>query len=59
VALEGVRAACGDAFEVVDITGVADLEVAYRGRIPVVELDGTPVFTFFVDEEALRALLIG
>ena len=57
LALEAVRGACGDAFEVVDITGVAELEATYRGRIPVVSLDGAPVFTFFVDETALRALL--
>jgi hypothetical protein len=59
VALENVRAVCGDAFAAVDITGVADLEKDYRERIPVVEVDGEPAFTYVVQERALRALLYG
>lgn len=56
-ALEVVRAVCGDAFDVVDITGDAGLETAYRERIPVVELDGIARFTYFVQPEALRDAL--
>jgi hypothetical protein len=56
-ALEAVRAACGDAFTVVDVTGVPDLEQRYRERLPVVEVDGEAAFTYVVDEDALRARL--
>ena len=56
-AVETVRAVCGDAFTVVSITGDAELERRYRERLPVVELDGDPVFTFGVDEDDLRAAL--
>jgi Glutaredoxin-like domain (DUF836) len=43
--------------EVVDIGGDADLEARYRELLPVVEIDGEPVFTWFVDPDALRERL--
>jgi hypothetical protein len=57
LALETVTAVCGDAFTIVDITGDPVLETGYRERIPVVEVDGQPAFTYVVHEDALRALL--
>jgi Glutaredoxin-like domain (DUF836) len=54
-AVEVVRRVCGDGCEVVDITADPQLERRYRDRIPVVELDGKPLFTYVVDEDALRA----
>jgi hypothetical protein len=56
-ALEVVREVCGDDVELVDIGGDRALEARYRERIPVVELDGEPVFTYFVDADALRRRL--
>jgi hypothetical protein len=56
-ALEVVREVCGDDVELVDIGGDPALEADYRERIPVVELDGEPVFTYFVDAAALRRRL--
>ena len=40
--------------EVVDISGVPDLEARYRDWLPVVEIDGDRAFVYFVDEAALR-----
>jgi hypothetical protein len=56
-AVEAVRAVCGDDYAVVDITSRADLERAYRERIPVVEVDGIARFHFYVDPHELRLLL--
>ncbi len=56
-ALDVVRDVCGDAFAIVDITGDPDLERNYRERIPVIEIDGTAVFTYFVHPEALRTAI--
>jgi hypothetical protein len=59
-ALDVVRAVEAEvAFElrIVDITGDAELEQDYRERIPVVEIDGEPAFTYFVDPTALRTAL--
>ncbi len=56
-ATDVVREVCGDAFELVDITGDPALESAYRARIPVVEVEGVEHFTYFVQPDALRALL--
>ena len=39
-AVEAVRAVCGEAFGLVDISTDRELERAYRRRIPVVEVDG-------------------
>jgi hypothetical protein len=56
-ALEVVREVCGDEFELIGIDGVAELEARYRETIPVVEIDGEPAFTYFVEPEALRRRL--
>ena len=58
-AVETVRAVCGAAFELVDITSDPALERRYRLRIPVVEIDGKERFRYEVDEADLRALVIG
>jgi hypothetical protein len=39
----------------VDITGVPELERAYRQWIPVVELDGERISVYRVEEAELRA----
>jgi glutaredoxin len=57
-ALEVVRQAEADGgfeLELVDIDGDPALEAAYRELIPVVEIDGEPAFTYFVEPEAFRA----
>ena len=56
-AVDAVRAVCGDDYSVVDITSSADLERAYRERIPVVEVDGVARFRYHVDRDELRQLL--
>ena len=56
-AVDAVRAVCGDDYSVVDITSNADLERAYRERIPVVEVDGIARFQYHVDPDELRQLL--
>jgi Glutaredoxin-like domain (DUF836) len=38
----------------VDITGVDELEAAYREWLPVVEIDGKRAFVYFLDEDAFR-----
>jgi hypothetical protein len=38
---------------VVDITGDPELEQAYREWLPVVEIDGSRAFVYYVDEAAL------
>jgi len=43
--------------ELVDIGGVPELETAYRERIPVVELDGVEVLTYYVSRDGLLARL--
>ena len=43
--------------EVVDIGGDPELERRYREHLPVVEIDGTRAFTYFVDADALRRRL--
>jgi hypothetical protein len=48
---------CGGDFERVDIGGDPELEAAYRTSIPVVEIDGERVFTYFVHADALRRRL--
>ena len=47
----------GVPFEEIDITTDDALHAAYLERIPVVALDGEELFTFFVDEAALRETL--
>jgi glutaredoxin len=41
----------------VDIAGDADLEAAYREFLPVVELEGDRLFTYYVFPDALRRRL--
>ena len=55
--VEAVRADLGFDLEVIDIEGDHELEARYREHLPVVEIDGERAFTYFVDEEALRARL--
>ena len=38
----------------VDITGDGDLEARYREWIPVVELGGRRIFTYYVHADAMR-----
>ena len=47
----------GHPFEEVDIGGDDDLLARYLERIPVVALDGTELYDFFVDEADLRKRL--
>ena len=47
----------GEPFDEVDIEGDDELLKRYLERIPVVAVDGVDAFDFFVDENALRALL--
>ena len=56
-AVETVRAVCGNDYTVVDITTDTALERQYRERIPVVEVDGEPAFTYVVGAHELRVLL--
>jgi Glutaredoxin-like domain (DUF836) len=56
-ALEQVRALrdeLGFSLEEVAIDGDPELEAAYRELIPVVEIDGARVFTYYVHEAAFR-----
>jgi Glutaredoxin-like domain (DUF836) len=50
-----VQSELGFELELVEIDGDAELELRYRERIPVVEIDGETAFTYFVDPAALRA----
>jgi hypothetical protein len=52
-----LAAELGDAFDEVDITGDAELEVRYREWLPVVEIGGERAFVYFVDPAALRRKL--
>ena len=45
------------ALEEVEIDGHAELEARYREWLPVVEIDGEQVFTYYVHEEAFRRRL--
>jgi hypothetical protein len=47
----------GVAYTETDITGVAELEAAYREWIPVVEIDGERAFVYHVQPEGLRRKL--
>ena len=55
--LEGVREDVPFELEEVDIAADPELERRYRERIPVVEVDGEEVFTYFVHPDALRRRL--
>jgi hypothetical protein len=56
-AVEAVRAVCGDAFVLVDISTDPELERAYRRRIPVVEVDGVERFRYELTADELRDIL--
>jgi Glutaredoxin-like domain (DUF836) len=55
--LESVRADQPFELEEVDISGDDELERRYRELLPVVEIDGTRAFTYFLTPEALRRKL--
>jgi glutaredoxin len=55
--VESAQLALGFELELVDIGGDAELEERYRVSIPVVEVDGEPAFTYFVEPDALRERL--
>ncbi len=60
-ALEVAREVRGEIefeLELVDIGGDPGLEKRYREHLPVVEIDGEQVFTYFVDPVALRGRLM-
>ena len=46
------------ALEVVQIDGDPELEAAHREWLPVVEVDGERVFTWFVEPDGLRERLL-
>jgi glutaredoxin len=48
----------GHPFEEIDIEGDEELLARYLERIPVVVLDGTELYDFFVDESDLRTRLV-
>jgi glutaredoxin len=52
-----LRDELGFALEQVAIDGDADLEAAYRELLPVVELDGERLFTYYVFPDVLRRRL--
>ncbi len=55
--LETLRAELGFELREVDIGGDPDLEAAYRELLPVVEVDGERLFTYYVHPDALRRRL--
>jgi len=57
--LRALRVELGFELNEVAIDGDPELEARYRELIPVVELDGEPLFTYFVHEEAFRRRLAG
>jgi hypothetical protein len=57
-AADAVRAKVDFELELVDIGGRPELESRYRALLPVVEIDGEPAFTYFVDADALRNRLL-
>ena len=50
----GVLDAVGEPYDLVDITGDAELEAVYREWLPVVEIDGERAFVYYVQPDALR-----
>jgi hypothetical protein len=41
----------------VDVTGDPELEATYREWLPVVEIDGSRAFVYYLDEPAFRRKL--
>jgi glutaredoxin len=52
--VRALREELGFELEEVAIVGDPELEAAYRELIPVVEIDGQRVFTYYVHEAAFR-----
>ncbi len=52
-----VRAIHPFTLDLVDIGGNAELEAGYREHLPVIEIDGTRAFTYFVTVDNLLARL--
>jgi len=59
VQVRALRDELGFELAEIAIDGDAELEARYRELIPVVELDGERLFTYFVHEEAFRRRLAG
>jgi glutaredoxin len=57
--LRTLRGELGFELEEVAIDGDPELEARYREWLPVVELDGERLFTYYVHEDALRRRLEG
>jgi glutaredoxin len=57
--LHALRGELGFELVEVDIGGHADLEAAHREFLPVVELDGERLFTYYVFPDVLRRRLGG
>ncbi len=55
--VRALRDELGFALDEVAIDGEPELEAAYRELIPVVEIDGERVFTYYVHEAAFRRRL--
>jgi glutaredoxin len=55
--VRALRDELGFALEEVAIDGDPELEATYRELIPVVEIDGERVFTYYVHEDAFRRRL--
>jgi glutaredoxin len=55
--VRALRDELGFELDEVAIDGDPELEARYRELIPVVELDGERLFTYFVHEEAFRRRL--
>jgi glutaredoxin len=52
-----VLAAENVTYEEVDVTGVPELEAAYREWLPVLEIDGERAFVYHLQPEGLRRKL--
>ena len=55
--VRALREELGFELQEIAIDGNAELEAAYRELIPVVEIDGERVFTYYVHEAAFRRRL--
>jgi glutaredoxin len=55
--VRALRDELGFELEEVAIDGDPELEAAYRELIPIVEIDGERVFTYYVHESAFRRRL--
>ena len=55
--LEELRAELGFELEQIEIDGDAELEARYRELIPVVEIEGEPACTYYVQPEPFRQRL--